>query len=87
MNTAGKTRKITAKETLILKKLCQYPNQVIRREEILLSVWGKNDYFLGRSLDVFITKLRKYLKEDPLLKIENVFGVGFILWIGNKTAD
>jgi two-component system response regulator TrcR len=51
---------------------------VIKREEMLKELWGENDYFLGRSLDVFITKIRKYLKEDPELSIENVFGVGFI---------
>ncbi len=42
------------------------------------TLWGENDYFSGRSLDVFITKIRKYLKEDSKLSIENVFGVGFI---------
>ena len=45
---------------------------------MLKELWGENDYFLGRSLDVFITKIRKYLKEDADLTIENVFGVGFI---------
>ncbi len=46
---------------------------------MLKELWGENDYFLGRSLDVFITKIRKYLKDDPKLSIENVFKVGFIL--------
>lgn len=45
---------------------------------MLVALWGENDYFLGRSLDVFITKIRKYLKEDSNVNIENVFGVGFI---------
>jgi DNA-binding response OmpR family regulator len=45
---------------------------------MLVALWGTNDYFLGRSLDVFITKIRKYLKDDASLKIENVFGVGFV---------
>jgi len=49
-----------------------------------LKVWGENDYFMGRSLDVFITKLRKHLKPDPAIKIENVHGVGFILSDGSK---
>jgi DNA-binding response OmpR family regulator len=60
------------------------PNRILKREDILKDIWGENDYFLGRSLDVFITKIRKYLKEDPSIEIENVFGVGFILNL-NKT--
>jgi DNA-binding response OmpR family regulator len=75
---AGKIKRITEKESEILRYLTVHRNQVVRREELLKEVWGANDYFFGRSLDVFITKIRKYLKEDPALSIENVFGVGFI---------
>ena len=75
---AGKTRRITEKENCILKYLSNHRNKLIKREELLTALWGTNDYFLGRSLDVFITKIRKYLNEDPSLTIENVFGVGFI---------
>jgi len=71
-------RRITEKECEILKYLFSHRNRVIRREVMLKDLWGKNDYFLGRSLDVFITKIRRYLKDDPGLKVENVFGVGFI---------
>jgi DNA-binding response OmpR family regulator len=71
-------KRITEKESEVLLYLCRNQNKVIKREELLKDVWGENDYFLGRSLDVFITKIRKYLKDDPSLKIENVFGVGFI---------
>jgi DNA-binding response OmpR family regulator len=74
----GKTKRITEKESDILGYLSAHRNNVIKREEMLKDLWGENDYFLGRSLDVFITKMRKYLKEDPNLSIENVFGVGFI---------
>ena len=74
----GKTKRITEKESEIFHYLCMHKNQVIKREELLKELWGENDYFLGRSLDVFITKIRKYLKEDPDLSIENVFKVGFI---------
>ncbi len=74
----GKTKRITEKESDILKYLSAHRNNVIKREEMLKDLWGENDYFLGRSLDVFITKIRKYLKEDSDLSIENVFGVGFI---------
>lgn len=74
----GKTKRITERESDILNYLSVHRNKVIKREEVLKELWGENDYFFGRSLDVFITKIRKYLKEDPDLSIENVFGVGFI---------
>jgi DNA-binding response OmpR family regulator len=74
----GKTKRITEKESDILNYLSAHRNNVIKREEMLKELWGENDYFLGRSLDVFLTKIRKYLKEDSQLSIENVFGVGFI---------
>ena len=68
---------LTKKEVQILKLLFKYKNQVVSREVILNAVWGQNDYFIGRSLDVFITKLRKYLREDPKILISNIHGVGF----------
>jgi DNA-binding response OmpR family regulator len=74
----GKSKRITEKECDILNYLSGHRNHVIKREDLLKDIWGENDYFFGRSLDVFITKIRKYLKEDPELSIENVFGVGFI---------
>jgi DNA-binding response OmpR family regulator len=64
--------------------LSDHRNHVIKRKEMLHELWGVNDYFLGRSLDVFITKIRKYLMEDPNLSIENVFGVGFIFNVPEK---
>ena len=78
LSIGDKTKRITEKESEILKFLFERRNQVVKREDLLKDLWGENDYFLGRSLDVFITKIRKYLKEDPNLSIENVFGVGFI---------
>lgn len=74
-----KVRSLTRKETALLEVLCQNENNLISREELLKRVWGDDDYFLGRSMDVFIAKLRKYLKEDPSLKITNVHGAGFKL--------
>lgn len=74
----GKTKRMTEKESNILEYLCLHKNNLIKREDMLVALWGENDYFLGRSLDVFITKIRKYLKEDSTINIENVFGVGFI---------
>ncbi|MBP6334983.1 MAG: response regulator transcription factor [Bacteroidia bacterium] len=75
----GITKRITERESDILKYLSARRNNLVKREEMLKALWGENDYFFGRSLDVFITKIRKYLKEDPSLSIENVFKVGFIL--------
>lgn len=70
-------RRLTQKEADLLKYLLEQKNQVIKRADILEAVWGENDYFLGRSLDVFISRLRKYLKEDQQIRIENIHGVGF----------
>lgn len=80
----GELTRITKKEADVLRLLCNSRNSLVKREEILLKVWGENDYFMGRSLDVFITKLRKHLRPDPAIKIENVHGVGFILTDGKK---
>lgn len=74
-------RKLTQKEADILLCLYQHRNELVKREHILLKVWGDDDYFLGRSLDVFISRLRKYLSEDPSLEIVNHHGVGFRLMI------
>ncbi|MEQ8242181.1 response regulator transcription factor [Fulvivirga sp.] len=68
---------LTQKEAQILKFLCNNKNRVVKREEILIEVWGEDDYFLGRSLDVFISKLRKYLSKDERVNIFNRHGVGF----------
>jgi len=70
---------LTQKEADLLKLLIQNKGNTLRREQILKKLWGENDYFLGRSMDVFISRLRKYLKADPSLKIENIHGVGFRL--------
>jgi DNA-binding response OmpR family regulator len=70
---------LTQKEAEVLRLLCLHRDRILKREEILKSVWGDDDYFLGRSLDVFLSKLRKYLKEDPAVEITNYHGVGFRL--------
>jgi DNA-binding response OmpR family regulator len=77
----GTAQSLTKKEAQILKILYKFKNQVLPREVILNTVWGQDDYFVGRSLDVFITKLRKYLKEDERIQILNIHGVGFKLEI------
>jgi len=78
-HTAGSTKPLTQKEAEVLKLLCSNKDRVLKREEILKAVWGDDDYFMGRSMDVFISKLRKYLKEDPAVQIVNYHGVGFRL--------
>ncbi len=70
---------ITQKEADLLKFFCQHINQTLKREDILVHVWGKVDYFLGRSMDVFITKLRKHLKAEPSVEIQTIHGKGFKL--------
>lgn len=70
-------RKLTQKEADLLNMFLQHRNTVIKRSHILESLWGEDDYFLGRSLDVFISRLRKYLCEDERIKIENIHSVGF----------
>ena len=73
----GETRKLTIKEVELIRYFSENVNKVLNRNEILERVWGTNDYFLGRSLDVFISRLRKYFKPDPNIKITNLHGIGF----------
>ncbi len=68
---------LTQKEADLLRYLCMNANRVLKREEILMSVWGKEDYFLGRSMDVFITKIRKHLKDAPGVELQTMHGIGF----------
>jgi len=72
-------KRLTRKESALLKLLIQHQNQIMPRETALKKIWGGNDYFIGRSMDVFIAKLRKYLKSDPGITIINVHGTGFKL--------
>lgn len=72
-------KSLTQKEAELLQLLCLNKDRVLKREEILRKVWGDDDYFMGRSMDVFISKLRKYLKEDSTIQIVNYHGVGFKL--------
>lgn len=68
---------LTQRESELLEFLCLHSNKVLKREEILSNVWGKNDFFLGRSMDVFITRLRKLLPPETLVSIETIHGVGY----------
>ncbi|MGV9011717.1 MAG: response regulator transcription factor [Flavobacteriales bacterium] len=78
---ANEERKLTKKEAAVLKLLCAHLEQTLPRELVLNMVWGDDSYFLGRSLDVFISRLRKYLSHDPRVRILNVHGVGFKLQV------
>ncbi|MEL6987766.1 MAG: response regulator transcription factor, partial [Bacteroidota bacterium] len=75
--------RMTEKENEILRLLVEHQNQILKRQDAVELIYGKNDYFLGRSFDVFISRLRKHLSKDPDLRIENVFKVGFILHVKN----
>ncbi len=75
----GETIKLTKRESETLLVLTKHVNQVIEREVILNMVWGNDNYFNGRSLDVFISRLRKYLNKDSNVEIQNIHGKGFLL--------
>ncbi len=79
LSLKGAEQTLTKKEAEILKLLCLNKNQLVSRDMALKVIWGDNDYFKGRSMDVFITKLRKYLKDDPKVEIINIHGTGFKL--------
>jgi DNA-binding response OmpR family regulator len=68
---------VTQREADLLKLLIENPNRVLKREEILKAIWGDDDYFMGRSLDVFISRLRKLLAKDKNITIENLHSIGF----------
>lgn len=69
---------LTRKEADLLLFFSEHRNELLPRETILNAVWGNDDYFIGRSMDVFITKLRKYLRDDKSISINNVHGIGFV---------
>ena len=75
-------KRLTEKENEVLRLLCLHQDQILRRDDAVEQIYGRWDYFLGRSFDVFISRLRKLLSQDSRIKIENVFKVGFIFKIG-----
>lgn len=77
----GLQQKLSTKEAELLRLLCLKKNAVLTREEALLSIWHDDNYFNGRSMDVFLSKLRKYLREDPKVEILNVHGKGYKLLV------
>lgn len=83
----GESQRITEKENEILRLLCLHQNQILRRDDAVEQIYGERDYFLGRSFDVFISRLRKMLRHDTRIKIENVFKVGFILQVDESSPS
>ena len=75
----GVKQKLSPKEADLLKLLCQNKNELLPRETALRKIWGEDGYFTARSMDVFITKLRKYLAADSSIEIKNIHGSGFLL--------
>ena len=75
----GKSHVLSPKENELLKMLSEYKNDLLTREVALKKIWGSDTYFNGRSMDVYIAKLRKYLKDDEKLEIVNIHGNGFRL--------
>ena len=78
LKTENEEQKLTLREAELLNYFVKNHGKLIERDDILKSIWGNDDYFAGRSLDVFISRIRKYLKEDKKIKLENRHGIGFI---------
>jgi len=75
-------RQLSPKEGQLLEMLALSPNALVSREAALKKIWGADDYFTARSMDVYVTKLRKYLSEDPQIVLKNIHGSGFQLVVG-----
>lgn len=82
LTIVGEERKLTTKESQLLNLLCKNQNEILDRQATLRAIWGDDNYFNGRSMDVYIAKLRKLLKEEPRIEIMNVHGKGFKLSVG-----
>jgi DNA-binding response OmpR family regulator len=82
LSTGGKDQKLTTKEAELLKLLCINANNALERTFALKTIWNDDNYFTARSMDVYITKLRGYFKEDESIQIVNLHGSGFKLICG-----
>ncbi len=80
----GVKQLLSPKESALLKLLCEHKNELLSREIALKKIWGDDGYFTTRSMDVFITRLRKYLRDDPSIEIRNIHGSGFIMSLNNE---
>lgn len=79
LKLAGNVYRLTEKENDVLRLLCIHKNKILKREDAVEKIYGKKDYFLGRSFDVYISRLRKLLSPDPSIEIQNIYKVGFML--------
>lgn len=79
LQIGDQTETLSHREAMILRMLCQHANDVLHRKPVLLELWGDDSFFNARSMDVFITKLRKKLKADPTVQILNIRGIGYKL--------
>ena len=86
LSSDGITHTLSPKENELLKMLAEYKNDLLAREIALKKIWGSDTYFNGRSMDVYIAKLRKYLKDDPGIKIVNIHGNGFMLEVKGEKS-
>lgn len=82
LDCQGVIKKLTYREAELISYFSRNRNKLLTREQILEAVWGGNDYFSGRSLDVFISRLRKFFQDDPLVRIENRHGLGYVFEVG-----
>jgi DNA-binding response OmpR family regulator len=87
LSIGDKQTKLTTKECELLTMLCAHSNDVLERELALKTIWIDDNYFNARSMDVYITKLRKHLKDDPSIEINNVHGKGYRLIVPNLMAE
>jgi DNA-binding response OmpR family regulator len=78
----GSTRKLSAREAMLLQVLCENKNVIVTRKDLLMKVWGDDSFFNSRNMDVYITKLRDYLKEDSSIEIITIKGVGYHFAVG-----
>lgn len=84
---AGQQKRLTSKEAELIGYFASHKNKILSRSDILKEIWGSDDYFLGRSLDVFISRLRKYFANDQDIKITNIHGIGFKFTIKNNEIN
>ena len=79
LKTPKNDYKLTQRETELLGYMIKNKNHLVKREVLLKTLWGENDYFLGRSMDVFVSRLRKFFKDDPLVTLETYRGIGYLM--------
>ncbi len=84
LTIAGQERQLSPKEGQLLELLALSSNALVSREAALKKIWGADDYFTARSMDVYVTKLRKYLGDDPQIVLKNIHGSGFQLLVGEQ---